>query len=399
MYHFLQIQEITLRIQVPIQYAASGRRAGNRINSSLRFRELIDIDLKTTDEDDAPIVAAWNDTPPPSLLDAKEWGPSHGDFEHVRHHADAFWRPLRRYETHPALAPAKTSTFEEARAFTRKANEYALMVDISHVGLGEFVERSRGGEVLGVLPDQGKNAGRKMESATDYFDLIEFSHQDSATKPMIAAFNDLLVVDEKMYVRCIEPCLAVFTTYHQIVVNGYPCQEIGMSLRVINRSEKFNELASSALFPITNIKDAIHQARRYNASKRTVKDELNGNNLIRAPNSMSEYFTDPDNAQVCEGGLRIRQFLSLIEKEWGNLMGDTQKLRLLCDITDAERAYPADWAIEAIEQAAEAWLAAYSEERRQSASGATGALQSAFEALSQRPIASLNIDLGALRKF
>ena len=388
-----------MHIQVPIRYLANGRKAENRINSSLPFQELLTVELVEIDAYEAPITALWDDTAPPSMSSAFEWGPAHGEAEHVRCRDDVYWRPLRRYELDDLpRAPRHSDSQEEKVRYFAQRERYAAEADISHLDVSEFFTKARTGAIGNVLPRQDELNSRKFMSAEEYFESVRFSFRDKVAKPIFEAAKNLVVIDGMMYVRCLEPCYAVMPVTFQgpAVYDGvrqpgnHVYSERGSALRIVTGMDRLRNLADTQLFPLQNFKNPIQYARRLNAIRRQVREFLNETNAARVPQLMSDHFNEPDNAFVSEAGAKLNQFLALQQAAWVNPLEDTGKLRLFCDLKEAAADFPSEKALELLETSGAEWLEAHAPVDEWN-HPETEALRSAVDAVTQRPVAVLGI--------
>ena len=374
-----------MRIQVPIRYQASGKKAGNRIASTLPFQERIDLELEVTDASSAPVVASWDDTAPENLEYRRSWGVSHGPDEHVRFYDGHYWRSIRRYEMAKEMEPlAPGATFAQINAHSREENARMDRADVTTVGLAEFIAAAEAGTMRGVVPLQEDLTSRKFKPAEDYFAEMNWSERERVAGPIREAVRSVIAVDGDMFVRCHEPSGMVALASFSFRDRGDNMVRYGDVLKVTTRLEEDGRSKEVQLFPLQRFKNALTAARRANATNRHMKEHLDRLNASREPRLYGEYYSDPGNVAVSEAGGHLRRFLALV-REGGIALEETAKLRLYCDLVDACNNWPSEDSITLLEEAGAEWLVRFAEAREWQ-SPSLRAIRAAVEAASARPM-------------
>ncbi|MBY3155487.1 hypothetical protein HFO56_24475 [Rhizobium laguerreae] len=335
-------------LEIPIRYRASGRRKGNSINSTLPFQEKIAVEIEVLSDEEAPVVADWDDTPPEGLSPhGNGWTilPG-GEREHVRSFEDAFWRPLRRYEVIPDA-------------------------DAHPISVGEFVRATEDGTHTAGFPPV-ELTGRKFFGAAEYFETVDFSDRAKYAGSVEAAARDIVLVDGVVYQRCPEPMIVQRTMLfdRESAALGGRVGHMGEVLRIVNRPPTdpsptataiYRSFSSAETYPLHMFKEALSRTRRQNAANRRTKDMLNEFNARRQPTLSGDYFLDGYNAKPAECAIKLRQFLVVVaeNREVMLPLSDTRKIRLFCDLSDALADMPSDRAMDVIERAGREYLDHY----------------------------------------
>lgn len=357
--------------EVPIRYKASGRKKGNTLNSTLPFQEKIAVDVRVTTDEEAPIVAEWDDTPPTGTSNGAVWVAHPGaEREHVRSVGNAFWRPLRSSEV-------KDDGCGDP------------------ISVGDFIRASEEGGHKGGFPP-AEMTGRKYFGAADYFETVDFTDRNWQVKAVAAAAVDLLVVDGTLYQRCIEPMIVLRSALFQVETNGRPLGYMGEVMRIVNRPrtdtsqagrQSYEGFERADTFPLHMFREALIRSRRKNATNQRVKDMLNEMNAAKQPILSGDYFLDPANAAASDCAIKLRQFLAVIEKDRDTILpvSDTQKMRIVCDLSDALDAMPSGEAMDIVEAAGQEYLDRYEVDRAFNHPEQVF-LKQAIKAAAERPI-------------
>ncbi|MCV9964619.1 hypothetical protein OIU34_22265 [Pararhizobium sp. BT-229] len=351
-------------IEVPIRYNASGRKKGNSINSTLPFQEMIEVDIPVVGDEEAPVVAEWDDTPPVGTSPRSSgWTVRPGEErEHVRLFDDAYWRPLRNHEI---------SGTEDGHPIS--AGEFTRIV-------GEGRHRS----VFPVF----ELTGRKFFPPERYFETVDFSARRKHAPLVQRAAADLLIVDGVVYGRCIEPMILVSMATFDLewrpgTVMGYT----GYVMRIVNRPQDDYWFTRAESYPMHSFREALGKARRLNATHTRVKDDVNEFNLKKQPVLSGDYFLRPENAPISDCGIKLRQFLAVIERDRETMLplSDTAKLKLYCGLREALDDMPSDRAMDTVETLGHEYIARYEEDREHNHPEQIF-LKKAMKAASERPV-------------
>ncbi|MCS4088947.1 hypothetical protein [Rhizobium sp. BK176] len=337
--------------EIPIRYKATGRKEGNRLNSTLPFQEKVAVDLEVRSAEEAPVVAEWDDTPPKGLSQKSGWTILPGaEREHVRYFAGAYWRPLRRSEV-----------LEGA--------------DGQPIAIGEFSDSVEAGTHSSGFP-KVELTGRKFFGPSSYFQTVDFTDRAKHVQLVEEAAKDILLVDGIVYQRCIEPMIvqrmATFDFHNEALdrVVGYS----GEVLRIVNRpptdtsetaARMYWHMQIADTYPLHMFKEALGRSRRQNATNRRTKDMLNEFNLRKQPTLSGDYFLEPENARVADCAVKLRQFLVVVAQDRETFLpvSDTRKMRLYCDLSEALAEMPSERAMDVIERAGREYLDHYEVDR------------------------------------
>ena len=349
-------------IEIPIRYNASGRKKGNSINSTLPFQELIEVDIPVVADEEAPVVAEWDDTPPAGASPRSGWTIRPGEErEHVRYFDDAYWRPLKNYE----IVGGEDGNPISAGVFTRIVGE---------------------GKHHSVFP-VFELTGRKFFPPEQYFQTVEFNGSMKHAHLVQEAAGDLLIVDDCVYGRCIEPMILVFMTTFDRERLGAVMGYSGHVVRIVNRPQDDYRFTSADTYPLHMFREALGKARRLNATSNRTKDEANEFNLRKQPVLTGDYFLDPENAPISDCAIKLRQFLAVIEKDRDAMLplSDTVKMRLYCGLRDALDEMPSDRAMDAVETLGQKYINRYEVDREHNHPEQVF-LKKAMKAASERPV-------------
>ncbi|MBY3433847.1 hypothetical protein HFN89_06760 [Rhizobium laguerreae] len=362
-------------LEIPIRYRASGRRKGNSINSTLPFQEKIAVEIEVLSDEEAPVAADWDDTPPEGLSpQGHGWTilPG-GEREHVRSFDNAFWRPLRRYEVVPD-------------------------VDAHPISVGEFARATEDGTHAAGFPAV-ELTGRKFFGAAEYFETVDFSDRAKYAASVEAAARDIMLVDGVVYQKCLEPMIVqrmMLFDRQSAALSGQMISHMGEVLRIVNRPPTdpsptataiYRSFSSAETYPLHMFKEALSRTRRQNAANRRTKDMLNEFNAGRQPALSGDYFLDGHNAKPAECAVKLRQFLVVVaqNREVMLPLSDTRKIRLFCDLSDALADMPSDQAMDIVERAGRQYLDHYDVGRENSHSDLVF-LKKAMKAAAERSI-------------
>jgi uncharacterized protein (DUF924 family) len=360
--------------EIPIRYKASGRKKGNRLNSTLPFQEKVSVELDVRSGDEAPIVAEWDDTPPEGISEHSGWTVLPGaEREHVRHFDGAYWRPLRRSEVVPGVADGKPAT------------------------VGEFSDRIEAGTYGAGFPTV-ELTGRKFFGASSYFETVDFTDRAMHVRLAEEAARSILLVDGVVYQRCIEPMIvqrmALIDSYNEGL--GRTVASMGEVIRIVNRTPEDKSEATARMYfsfstadtyPLHRFKEALSSTRRKNATHQRTRDALNAFNARKQPQLSGEYFLDTENARVADCAIKLRQFLVVVTQARETILpiNDTRKMRLYCDLMDALTQMPSDAAMDVIERAGREYLDHY-EVGRETSHPEQAYLKKAMQAAADRAI-------------
>ena len=351
-------------IEVPIRYNASGRKKGNSINSTLPFQEIIEVDIPVVGDEEAPVVAEWDDTPPVGTSPRSSgWTIRPGEErEHVRFFDDAYWRPLRDHEITGSEGGHPISAGDFART------------------VGEGKHRS----VFPVF----ELTGRKFFPPEQYFETVDFSKRRQHAPLVEKAASDLLIVDGVVYGRCIEPMILVLmTTFQRERQPGTMMGYSGHVVRIVNRPQDDYWFTRAEAYPMHRFREALSKARRLNVTTLRVKEEVNEFNAKKQPVLSGEYFLRSENAPISDCAIKLRQFLSVIERNREAMLplSDTTKLRLYCGLRDALEEMPSDRAMDVVETLGQEYIDLYEVDREHNHTEQIF-LKKAMRAASERPV-------------
>ncbi len=350
-------------IEVPIRYNASGRKKGNSINSTLPFQEMIAVDVPVVSDEEAPVVAEWDDTPPSAVSARGGWAIRPGEErEHVRFCGNAYWRPLRNHE----LAGNEDGNPISSRDFTKIVSEG------SHRSVFPVFELT----------------GRKFFSPEQYFETVDFSARRKHARLVEQAAGDLLIVDGMVYGRCFEPMVLVFMTTFDRERMGTLTGYSGHVVRIVNRPPDDYRFTSADTYPLHMFREALGRARRLNATSTRTKEEANEFSEKKQPVLSGDYFLDPENAPISDCAIKLRQFLAVIERHRDAMLplSDTVKMKLYCGLRDALEEMPSDQAMDAVEVLGQEYIDRYEVDREHNHPEQIF-LKKAMKAASERPVA------------
>lgn len=350
-------------IEIPIRYNASGRKKGNSINSTLPFQEMVAVDIPAVSAEEAPVVAAWDDTPPAELLPKSGWSIRPGEErEHVRFFDNAYWRPLRAYEI---------TGSEDGRP----------------ISVGEFTRIAGEGRHASVFP-VFELTDRKFFPPEQYFETVDFSAKRKHALMVEKSAADLLFVGGVVYGRCLEPMVLVsMVTLQRQWVNGTVMGFSGDAIRIVNRPQDDYWFTRADAYPLHRFREALGKARRLNATRARVKDELNELNMKKQPVLSGDYFLQSGNAPLSDCAIKLRQFLAVIEREREMMLplADTFKMRLYCGLREALEDMPSDRAMDAVESLGQEYIDRYEVDREHNHPEQVF-LKKAMKAASERPV-------------
>jgi hypothetical protein len=349
--------------EIPIKYKASGRKKGNSINSTIAFQEMIEVDVPAVGDEDAPIVAEWDDTPPVETSLKSGWSVFPGEErEHVRFFGESYWRPLR-------------------------VHEVAGGNDGLPITVGDFMTIAGGGGQRSVFPSY-EITDRRFFAATQYFETVEHSERMKQVAFVRNAATDLLFVDGTVYSKCIEPMILVSMMFFEREWEpGRKLNFQGDVLRIVNRPQEGYQFIASETYPLHRFNEALGRSRKQNASRNRVKEVLNDLNAAKRPNRLGDYFLRPENASVSDCAIKLRQFLAVIDDKRQEMLpvADTTKMRLYCDLRDALAEMPAEHAMEVVEAAGSDYIRLYQVDRESNHQEQIF-LKRAMKAASERPV-------------
>jgi hypothetical protein len=369
-----------MQIQVPIRYAASGRKDGGKINSSLMFQELVSLEIAELSNAEAPVVAKWDDSITPNLDNAEAFEPFHGRFAYIRKTDDAYWCPLRQFDLKNRPAKPIRMDFGAAKLYYKALHDFIVHADPNLVTYEEFAARAKDGRVGSVLPIQRDLTSAAFRKPEEYFSEVRSTYRQDQIRPHANATRSLAVINGYVYRKCDEP----FVALTKIGISSKFEKDDVMALRIVTRFSDHDRPGYSRFYPLQLFHDALIVARRLNAGlgNRNIKHEIYQLNESRRPELFGDYYADPDSDHISNATLKLREFLTVQERDWAYPLDDTIKLRLYCDLKEALLKMPSDEALDTLEVAGGEWLKLYA--------GAMGSastrLKQAVEAASMRSV-------------
>jgi hypothetical protein len=342
-----------------VAYSAYGRTEGARVNSTAGFVKTVGFDIPVMDDDDAPMVLAWDDTRPDNALEQefpqyggmpakkKYHAPYHGP-DHVRMLDGGYIRPLRAYEF-LANAPGDTSPLD----------------------LRQFIRATNRGETSALSLWQNPKT-RKNRTPEQHFATVDDNALRFAVRDLGKALANYRIVGDQVYVRCGQPTVtfedrrygrpARPTDTTGLVFQDNRALRVwyGQTIRIMT-SERDEAFATRNLvFTAQMFKDVLKKTHRLNLQRDPeIRDPVNEFNASRAPTFIHPDLAD--SADIDECALNLRRFIAIIEKNPERLLppGDHRPLKLFYDITEALRLIPHDDGFDLLEAAGREWLDRY----------------------------------------
>ncbi|MCS4089625.1 hypothetical protein [Rhizobium sp. BK176] len=237
-------------IGATIPVAINGRRVGAQ-NPGVRrhvFWQEFNLRLRDVTSEDAPLVAAWDAAFDERLslrTSRKDWGtyPADGQ-QNVRHYDGAFWRQAMHVdvvEGEPASRVYDAGTFAEM--FERPTHNLLLSsAPLPTVGKGKPV----------------------VQNLEDYIDLLQSWSEEHKTYQSIVSKlqrgipNNVLIVDDTVYIRCAEPMLELSDC--AVLDKEAKCS---LLIRVITDPKEIQwrtEHTPHRLFPLSDFDEAMAAA-------------------------------------------------------------------------------------------------------------------------------------------
>jgi hypothetical protein len=237
-------------IGATIPVAINGRRIGAQapgVRRHVFWQEFV-LRLRDVTSEEAPLVAAWDASFDERLslrTSRKDWGayPSDGQ-QNVRHYDGAFWRQAMHVdvvEGEPVSRVYDPGTFAET--FERPTHNLLLSsAPLPTVG-------------------RGKPVVRHIE---EYVDLLQtWSEEHKSYQSMVSKFqrgipNDVLIVDDTVYLRCAEPMIELSDC--AVLDREAKCS---LLIRVITDPKEIKwrtEHTPQRLFPLSDFDEAMAAA-------------------------------------------------------------------------------------------------------------------------------------------
>jgi hypothetical protein len=183
-----------LIINVPFKFNVQGLRKGRQRNSSYEVWELAELDVPVVSVDDAPVAVSWDDRFPellrPDQYAPAEWGCHSADGSaHTVYHDNSHWVALNASDNAWASDPGPYGPFLFDELVRKLAADGECPVLGSH---GYDTKAKRQVEECG-------------NDAHELFYDVTSSTREHRLRDLTRKASNLIIVDNRMYRRCIEP--------------------------------------------------------------------------------------------------------------------------------------------------------------------------------------------------
>lgn len=358
--------------EVPIAYHAYGK-VNERANcSNVGFVTTVAIDVMSLDGGEAPVLVEWYDETPKHVKPPQH---PYVDRDHVRVHGGKYWRPVRG--------------FEIATGFR---NPFGV-VDVKDLAAASASSR------LLAIADHQNGKTKKGRTPTDHFERVDKSDLDHVLKKVRGHFDGYRIVDGIVYRECGQPVVEVALEQFHIPKESDEFEKASLEyrhgktwanriLRVTTLDRISPKTYLGALFTTGEFDNALKKARVANGSSPFEKDTANEFNAGRRPRLGPGYLSDTaTHKETDECALHLRLFVKLVEENRKERLpiGDYERMRLFCDLSEAASIFPDPAGFEILEEAGRAYLDRYWE-YHEHVHPELAALKSAVELAEARPV-------------
>lgn len=332
--------------EVPIAYHAYGKVNEQTNCSNVGFVTTVAIEVVSLDGGEAPVLAEWDDEGP-KYIDT----PQHPYMErdHVRFHGGKYWRPVRG--------------FEIAQGFR---NPFGV------VDAKDLAAAAASSNLLAIADHQNAKT-KRGRAPQDHFERVDRNDFDHVLKKVRCHFDGYRVVEGIVYRECGQPVIEVGNERFKIPKESEAFEKHTMEhrhgrtwsnriVRILTFDKVGPKTPLGTLFPIGDFDSALKKARVANGSNPIEKDSANEFNANRRPRLGPGYLADAaTHRETDECALHLRYFVKLVSENRGKLLpvGDYERMRLFCDLSEAADIFPDPSAYELLEETGRTYIERY----------------------------------------
>lgn len=331
-------------IKVPFKFNVEGLREGRQRNGKYEVWEIAEIDIPVVSSADAPVAVTWDDHFLEFLavdrFAAAEWG-SHGNDRaaHTVYYDNSHWIALNESDNQwsPDPGPYPPCLFDDVVRKLATESECPLL------GSHGFDAKAK----------------RQVEScgndAHDLFWDVTGSTREHRLRDLAKKASDLIVVDDRMYRRCIEPHFWIMQgTVHSDRTTAAASYQVAI-VRVTTdeaaaKTPRALIFSGRKKFGLGEFDEALAHARRFNEDRRH-GERADRINEARRP-TITHTMAFDESAHVRS---RVRELYATISKEFLMIpLGQMAKstTRRFLDVDDLLREIGTDEGLLKFEEAA-----------------------------------------------